>query len=501
MRRTALALTFALLSSAALAQQVNDVQLRPGSSSLWGAQFNQNNNQVIDQFNTAGSTVDSFRWFQGTSVPAGTFLWSLSTTGHIAGPATGGRMGAGTINAVGYYQNGIIFGGTPGGTNGQVQYNNAGVFGGFTTSGDATINTGTGALTLATVNANVGTFGSATTCITTTQNAKGLTTAISAATCTPALGSITGFGTGVAAALAINIGSAGAPVLFNGAGGTPSSLALANATGLLVAGGGTGRASNTANAIMAAGTTGTGAQQQLGLGTTTQVLHGNAAGLATFGAVVSADMNITTTGCTNQFVTAISANGVGTCTTSTLASAQHANQGTTTTVLHGNAAGNPSFGAVSLATDVTSNLPTANATIVPSFSVHKGGTSQTGIVDATFTKLTWPTEVYDVGNFFTSDQWTPPAGKITLTAAAYNTGTWSAGALLAIAIYKDAAPFKQGNWYAAAANAGATSIAVEDVATGSNVYSVYIYIDVSASTGTVDGQAVNTYFMGHWFSP
>lgn len=37
-----------------------------------------------------------------------------------------------------------------------------------------------------------------------------------------------------------------------------------------------------------------------------------------------------------------------------------ANQGTTTTVLHGNAAGQPSFGAVNLGTDVTGNLPVAN---------------------------------------------------------------------------------------------------------------------------------------------
>jgi len=39
--------------------------------------------------------------------------------------------------------------GTPGGSSGQVQYNNAGSFGGFTVGGDATLNTGTGALTIA----------------------------------------------------------------------------------------------------------------------------------------------------------------------------------------------------------------------------------------------------------------------------------------------------------------------------------------------------------------
>lgn len=44
-----------------------------------------------------------------------------------------------------------------------------------------------------------------------------------------------GAGTGVLTALAANIGSAGAPVLFNGAGGTPSGLILTNATALPVA--------------------------------------------------------------------------------------------------------------------------------------------------------------------------------------------------------------------------------------------------------------------------
>lgn len=43
-----------------------------------------------------------------------------------------------------------------------------------------------------------------------------------------------------------------------------------------------------------------------------------------------------------------------------LASNDFVNQGTTTTVLIGNAAGNPSFGAVNLATMITGNLPVAN---------------------------------------------------------------------------------------------------------------------------------------------
>lgn len=66
-----------------------------------------------------------------------------------------------------------------------------------------------------------------------------------------------------------------------------------------------------------------------------------------------------------------------------------ANQGTTTTVLHGNAAGQPSFGAVSLSADVSGTLPianggsgqtTANAALnafLPSQATHSGKVLQT----------------------------------------------------------------------------------------------------------------------------
>lgn len=91
------------------------------------------------------------------------------------------------------------------------------------------------------------------------------------------------------------------------------------------------------------------------------------------------------TSCTNQFVRSLGGSGVAACNsvantdlvnssitlngaaialggtrTLSLASADFVNQGTTTTVLHGNAAGNPSFGSVSLTTDVSNVLPSAN---------------------------------------------------------------------------------------------------------------------------------------------
>jgi hypothetical protein len=72
---------------------------------------------------------------------------------------------------------------------------------------------------------------------------------------------------------------------------------------------------------------------------------------------------ITGGSCTNQFVSSLSTAGAPTCSTVTLAGAQFANQGTTTTILHGNGSGNPSWSGISLTNDATANQGTTTTVL------------------------------------------------------------------------------------------------------------------------------------------
>jgi len=57
------------------------------------------------------------------------------------------------------------------------------------------------------------------------------------------------------------------------------------------------------------------------------------------------------------------------------------------------------------------------------FSAHKNGTNQTNVANNATTAITWSTELFDVGGYFTANAWTPPAGLYQVTAClGWNTG-------------------------------------------------------------------------------
>ena len=133
---------------------------------------------------------------------------------------------------------------------------------------------------------------------------------------------------------------------------------------------------------------------------------------------------------------------------------------------------------------------------VISFSVHKNGTNQTGVVTATATLVTFSTEVYDNGSLFSSSQWTPPPGKILLTAAGLFSATVDV-TLLVSYIYKNGAEFKQEIQQSSGTGNQGLGICIEDECNGTDVYAFRIRQD-SGSDQVIAGSSVSTYFMGSW---
>lgn len=105
----------------------------------------------------------------------------------------------------------------------------------------------------------------------------------------PVASGISGFGTGIATALSVNIGSAGAPLLFNGAGGTPSSMVGTNITGTAA-----GLTAGTASAVAVGGITGLGT----GVATALAVNVGTAGAFVVNGGVLGTPSSGVLTNCT-----------------------------------------------------------------------------------------------------------------------------------------------------------------------------------------------------------
>jgi len=120
---------------------------------------------------------------------------------------------------------------------------------------------------------------------------------LSSATGLPISTGVSGLGTGIATALAVNTGSAGAPVLFNGALGTPSSGTLTSATGLPISTGVSGLGANVATFLATPSSANLAAALTDETGTGANVFAGSPAltGTPTFAGATSGTIGVVAT--------------------------------------------------------------------------------------------------------------------------------------------------------------------------------------------------------------
>jgi len=132
----------------------------------------------------------------------------------------------------------------------------------------------------------------------------------------------------------------------------------------------------------------------------------------------------------------------------------------------------------------------------PCFSAHKNGTDQTGIASGVATKLTFTTEVFDIGSYYdaANSKWTPPAGAVQVTAFASFTNQLD-NTVAQLGIFKNGTVYKKVLISASFATNDGLFISIIDRANGTDYYEIYITA-FSSTTITVSGIASSGYFMG-----
>ncbi len=132
------------------------------------------------------------------------------------------------------------------------------------------------------------------------------------------------------------------------------------------------------------------------------------------------------------------------------------------------------------------------------FKANKNNTNQTSVVASTFTQVTFGTEVYDNGNYFAANAWTPPAGYVSLVLNLGCGGTISNGTSVFSLIYKNGSAATSYFQYASN-NAALLSMEFNDTCNGSDVYTAQGFI--AAGSGLLfTGANEFTCFSGVWLS-
>lgn len=143
-------------------------------------------------------------------------------------------------------------------------------------------------------------------------------------------------------------------------------------------------------------------------------------------------------------------------------------------------------------------LANAGSSTLTSFSANKNSVDQTGVASATWTKVTYGTASWNDSTLYdtTNSKWTPPSGKVRLTAAVYISVGAVDQAQSLLAIYKNGSAFR---YISITDSSGASGFVMNgsciDSANGTDYYEVYVNSG-GAGSKTILGLALYTWFVG-----
>lgn len=152
-------------------------------------------------------------------------------------------------------------------------------------------------------------------------------------------------------------------------------------------------------------------------------------------------------------------------------------------------------GSIRLSTVVAGAITEQARWPVPAFLAHKNGTDQTGVANNTTTALTFGTESFDIGGFFASNAWTPPAGVVEMVAQVFLSAGVTDQTAYTLHIQKDGVTIAQHVVRGSGANSISLNVSVIDIADGTDAYSAAIQ-SAEATNKTVLGTATATFFFG-----
>lgn len=128
--------------------------------------------------------------------------------------------------------------------------------------------------------------------------------------------------------------------------------------------------------------------------------------------------------------------------------------------------------------------------------------NQTGITDAVDVKVTFPTELYDLGGYYdaTNSKWVPPAGVAWMSAKViFLVTSFTDQNPIILQIYKNGASYASKSYIVnGTANNQSIDLSIQLQVNGTDYFEVYVNANTTGGGATtISGNVANTEFYGH----